>query len=257
MFTVNFITNYYFIKKHFQSIRSEYVLRSSSDMSISLNVSFSCKDLCNKTFLFIPFTKRVFAGLIFKKFPSLKSIFFLTIFPFFTMFAQSGSEALSNFLTAMNSLESIRANINFNGMTGIMSYKKPNSLYVKFSDGRVISANGRYLWFYNPARTIAGKQDLTGVTGGLYGLLSGYESVSVSGSTLRLFSETKAYEEIIIQMTPNYLLKSIRMKPRGSARMIEISLSNVQTNIGLPASLFNYHPPSTAQIVENPLNQRE
>lgn len=194
---------------------------------------------------------------LFRYFPGFKSIFFLTYLPFFSIFSQSGNEALSNFLTAMNSLESIRANINVNGMTGVMSYKKPNSLYVKFSDGRVISANGRYLWFYNPSRTIAGKQDLTGATGGLYGLLNGYESALVSGTTLKLSSEKKEYEEIIIQMTPNYLLKSIRMKPRGSTRVIDISLSNIQTNIGLPASLFNYHPPSNAQIVENPLNQRE
>lgn len=186
-----------------------------------------------------------------------KVIFFLISFPFYSTFTQEGTESLSNFLATMNSLESIRANISINGMSGIMSYKKPNSLYVKFSDGRVISANGRYLWFYNPTRGIAGKQDLSGGTGGLYGLLNGYESVSASGNTLKLQSEKKGYEEITIQTTPNNLLKYIRMKPRGGSRVIEISLSNIQTNIGLPASLFNYHPPSNAQIVENPLNQRE
>jgi outer membrane lipoprotein carrier protein len=47
------------------------------------------------------------------------------------------------------------------------------------------------------------------------------------------------------------------MKRRGDSDYYEISLSGVQTDIGLPASIFNYHPPSSAQIVENPLNQRE
>ena len=88
-------------------------------------------------------------------------------------------------------------------------------------------------------------------------MLSGYENVSATGTTIRLTSEKKAYEEIIVSMTPNNILRSIRMKPRGRDSYTEISLSGVQTNIGLPASIFNYHPPSSAQIVENPLNQRE
>ncbi len=213
--------------------------------------TLNSKDMVAKKRNFFPFQKGYTSLFLFK------SIFFLILFPFFPIFSQGGGEVLSNFLTSMNSLESIRANITINGTTGVMSYKKPSSLYVKFSDGRVISANGRHLWFYNPAKAIAGKQDLSGETSGLYGLLNGYESISVSGTSLKLTSETKGYEEILIQMTPNYLLKSIRMKPRGSNQTIEISLSNMQTNIGLPASLFNYHPPSNAQIVENPLNQRE
>ncbi|MCB1178184.1 MAG: outer membrane lipoprotein carrier protein LolA, partial [Leptospiraceae bacterium] len=124
-------------------------------------------------------------------------------------------------------------------------------------DGRVISANGRHLWFYNPARAIAGKQDLKGGTGGLYGLLNGYESVTSSGRTLKLQSSKKYYEEIIINLTPNNMLQSIRMKRKGADSAIEISFSGIQTNLGLPSSIFNYHPPSSAQIVENPLNQRE
>lgn len=191
------------------------------------------------------------------KYSNSKIIFFLICFPFVSIIPENEQEMLSNFLATMNSLESIRANISINGMTGVMSYKKPSSLYVKFSDGRVISANGRYLWFYNPARGIAGKQDLSGASGGLYGLLNGYESISASGNFLKLQSEKKYYEEIIIQTTSNNILKSIRMKPKGGSKILEISLSNIQTNIGLPSSLFNYHPPANAQIVENPLNQRE
>lgn len=180
--------------------------------------------------------------------------FFLSIF---SLSAESGEELLSSFLSTMNSFESIRASITFNGMSGLLSYKKPHHLYLNLSDGRIISANGRHLWFYNPARAIAGKQDLKGGSGGLYGLLNGYETVTSSGKTLRLQSTKKHYEEITITLTPNNMLKTIRMKPRGSSNAIEISLSGVQTNLGLPSSIFNYHPPSNAQIVENPLNQRE
>ncbi|MDX1960512.1 MAG: outer membrane lipoprotein carrier protein LolA [Leptospiraceae bacterium] len=171
--------------------------------------------------------------------------------------AQSGEELLASFLGTMNSIDSFRGSITIAGQSGTISYKKPHNLQVKFSDGRIISANGSKLWFYNPARGIAGNQDLRGGTGGLYGLLSGYESVTASGKTLRLVSSKKGYEEIIISLTPNNLLRTIRMRPRGGTEFMEISISGLQTNIGLPASLFNFHPPSNAQVVENALNQRE
>jgi outer membrane lipoprotein carrier protein len=173
------------------------------------------------------------------------------------IYSQSGQEMLSSLLNTMNSTESFRANIVINGSSGLISYKKPHNLYIKFSDGRILSANGKHLWFYNPAKTIAGKQDLKGLTGGLNSLLSGYESVSARGNSIILESEKKAYEEITVTLGPNNFLRSIRLKPRGSSNFTELSLSGVQTNIGLPASIFNYHPPSSAQIVENPLNQRE
>jgi outer membrane lipoprotein carrier protein len=173
------------------------------------------------------------------------------------IFSQSGEELLSQLFSKMSSLESIRANVSINGTTGLLSYKHPHNLYLKLSDGRIISANGRSLWFYNPARAIAGKQDLKGSTGGLRGLLSGYETITASGKVIKLQSEKKTYEEIIVSLSPDNVLKSIRMKKRGDSDYYEISLSGVQTDIGLPASIFNYHPPSSAQIVENPLNQRE
>lgn len=174
-----------------------------------------------------------------------------------SLHAQSGEELLSLLFSKMSSVESIRANVSINGTTGLLSYKQPHNLYLKLSDGRIISANGRFLWFYNPSRAIAGKQDLKGTSGGLRGLLSGYETITASGRVIRLQSEKKAYEEILVSLSPDNVLKSIRMKRRGDSEYYEISLSGVQTDIGLPASIFNYHPPSSAQIVENPLNQRE
>ncbi|HMV40973.1 MAG TPA: outer membrane lipoprotein carrier protein LolA [Leptospiraceae bacterium] len=171
--------------------------------------------------------------------------------------AESGEELLNSIIGTMNSFESFRANISIDGLTGSISYKRPGSLNVKFSDGRVLSGNGRYLWIYSPARGIAGKQDLKGLTGGLGGLLSGYESVTSSGKVLKLKSENKYYEEIIVSVTPNNIIKSLRLRAKGRPDFMEISFSGVQTNIGLSSSIFNFHPPANAQIVENPLNQRE
>jgi outer membrane lipoprotein carrier protein len=174
------------------------------------------------------------------------------------VYSQSGSEALAKMLQKMGSLSSLRANININGtLTGVLSYKAPYQIHVKFSDGRVISANKNVVMVYSPASYIAGKQDLTGGTGGLSGLLSGYETVTQMGNTVKLQSRTKGYEEIIVGMTSDYYLKSLRMKPKGSSNYTDISISITGKDIGLPSSLFNYHPPGSTQVVENPLNQTE
>ncbi|MBE7413192.1 MAG: outer membrane lipoprotein carrier protein LolA [Leptospiraceae bacterium] len=158
----------------------------------------------------------------------------------------------------MNSFETIRANVTINGtLSGVLSYKRPNQMHIKLSDGRVISANGRVLWIYSPASAVAGKQDLKGTGGGISSLLSGYEDVLSTGKVFRLKSSTKAYEEIIVSVGPNNILKAIRLKPQGKTDYTDISFSAVQTNVGLASNLFNFHPPANAQIVENPFNQRQ
>ena len=133
-----------------------------------------------------------------------------------------------------------------------------NLLHVKFSDGRVISANGRFLWIYSPRNGIAGKQDLDPGRGtsGIAGILSGYENVTVMGSTIVLKSDVKHYKEIRLVTGGNSIPKALQLKSQGG-KLTNISLTGVQTNVGLPSNLFNFHPPASAQIVENPLNQRE
>lgn len=193
---------------------------------------------------------------------ALKSFFsflFYLIFSFFQYTAaQSGNELLSSVIAKMNGLQSLKARINIDGtLTGELYYQRPYNIHVKLSDGRIISANKNIIWVYSPSRMIAGRQDLRGGTGGISGLLSGYESVTSSGNRLTLKSNTKAYSEIVVVVSPDHLIRSIRMKRKGSESSKTINLSISATNIGLPSNLFNFHPPSSAQIVENPLNQKE
>ncbi|MCK6382337.1 MAG: outer membrane lipoprotein carrier protein LolA [Leptospiraceae bacterium] len=181
-------------------------------------------------------------------------VFFYIDFPVFS----EPQDELKAFLSSMNSFETIRANVTINGtLSGVLSYKRPNQMHIKLSDGRVISANGRVLWIYSPASAVAGKQDLKGTGGGISSLLSGYEDVLSTGKVFRLKSSTKAYEEIIVSVGPNNILKAIRLKPQGKTDYTDISFSAVQTNVGLASNLFNFHPPANAQIVENPFNQRQ
>lgn len=192
----------------------------------------------------------------------LKSLFFVffvfSICTSFSPFLLSQSSKLSKVIAKMNSLSSFRAKINIDGtLTGTLSYKRPYNLHVKLSDGRIISANKNYLWVYSPSRMIAGRQDLRGGTGGLASLLSGYESVKEMGNTIKLRSSTGRYEEVTVVVTGDNYLRSLKMKPRGSSSYRTVNLSIIGKNIGLPSNLFNFHPPPSAQIVENPLNQKE
>jgi len=175
----------------------------------------------------------------------------------FSLQAEDGNARLSAVIGKLNSLESFRATITINGsMTGVLSYKNPYQLHVRFNDGRILSSNGKVLWFYNPDSSIAGKQDLKGVSGGIGGLLSGYESVTVSGKTFRLISPSKRYTEIILVVSDNDLPRVIKMK-KSDEEITEVTFSGIATNIGLGTGLFNFQPPTSSQIVENPLNQKE
>jgi len=171
--------------------------------------------------------------------------------------AQDGRDKLNSIIGRLNSLDSFRATVTVNGgLTGIISYKNPYQLHVRLNDGRIISSNGKTLWFYNPDSSISGKQDLKGVSGGLGGFLSGYENVTVSGKTFRLTSPTKRYTEVILVVSDNDMPRVLKMK-KEDEEVTEIAFSGIATNIGLGTSLFNFQPPTSSQIVENPLNQKE
>ena len=181
----------------------------------------------------------------------------LLIIPVYGYFADNG--VVNSVLRKMNSYSSFRANITIdNVVTGQLSYKRPNLLHVKFSDGRVISANGRFLWIFSPQNRIAGKQDLDQEKGtaGIAALLRGYDEVNVIGSTIDLKSSSKYYAEVKIVTSDDFMPKLILLKNK-KGKSTSIKLSGIQTNVGLPSNLFNFHPPSNAQIIENPLNQRE
>ncbi|GBF48579.1 outer membrane lipoprotein-sorting protein [Leptospira ryugenii] len=171
--------------------------------------------------------------------------------------AQDGRERLNAVLAKINSLETFRATVTINGtLTGVLSYKNPFQLHVRLNDGRIISSNGKVLWFYSPDTSVSGRQDLKGGSAGLAGLLSGYETVTVSGRTFRLTSPSKRYSEIILIVSDNDLPRVIKMK-RDDEEITEIAFSGIATNIGLGTALFNFQPPTSSQIVENPLNQKE
>jgi outer membrane lipoprotein carrier protein len=172
--------------------------------------------------------------------------------------SQDGKDALNQLLSNFNQLESFRANFTYNNsLAGTLSYQAPLQFHAKLSDGRVLSANGKTFWFFSPERQISAKQELKNSTGGLSGLLSGYDEVSISGKTLRLKSAKKYYDDVTVIMTEDSLPRVIRLKNSSKDTSTELVFSQIQTNLGLSRDLFNFQPPYNSQIVENPLNERE
>lgn len=163
---------------------------------------------------------------------------------------------LSSFITKLDSLESLRANVTINNsISGILSYKNPANIHFKLFDGRIIASNGKTLWFYSPERMVTGKQELKGFSSGIQGLVHGYEDHSY-GKTIKLKSENRSYSEIQIVVDNDSLPRSIRLVKKDDT-ITEILFSNITINLGLPSSLFNFQPPTSSIVVENPLNDKE
>ncbi|MCB1172590.1 MAG: outer membrane lipoprotein carrier protein LolA [Leptospiraceae bacterium] len=160
----------------------------------------------------------------------------------------------------MASLRVFRATVSFGtggGMTsGVLSYQNGKT-HFKLSDGRVVAGNGRNMVVYSPATGTAGKQSMVGGGGGLGWLLSGFEwRVGGNAATGKAVDPGAKVQEVQIVWGANNILRSLKVKRAGSEAPFRITLSNVRTAGGFPASLFSYKPPSGSRTVENPLDQR-
>jgi len=132
---------------------------------------------------------------------------------------------------------------------GKIFYQAPNKVHIKMS-GSVLASNGRYIWTYNSSTGLCGKQDAGGASGGILGLLRGYIG-TVRGSSLVFKNKEGFYDEITVK-TSNGMVRSVRLK-RGSETST-VSFSGIKIGAGMRASLFNYKPPPSARLIENPLN---
>lgn len=137
--------------------------------------------------------------------------------------------------------------------TGEIYYQYPNKLHIQLSDKRVIATNGKYLWVYEPETKICARQMVKEETsGGLFYLLKGGYTVQEENGRY-IFKRPGALMHEVTIKVENSILKSIQFKV--AEDIINVSFSNVVTNTGMKASLFNYKPDPDAQLIENPLNK--
>ena len=133
--------------------------------------------------------------------------------------------------------------------TGKIMYQYPGKLRLETATG-IIATNGTHLWIHNKASAICARQDVSGVSGGLLGVLSRYEGVAQGGSFV--FKKPGAYYDEIIVQAAGGMIRSVKLKH--DEESTTYSFSNVQIDTGISGAMFNYKP-SGAQIIENPLNQ--
>ncbi len=170
------------------------------------------------------------------------------------LYAQDALSALKAAAGGMYS--SFTANFTYTSSGGAVNsgkiyYQYPNKLHVRTSNGGVIATNGTHLWIYNPASAICARQDVGGSSGGIIGLLSGYEG-QIRGNSY-VFRKPGAYYEEVVVTVSNGMIASVRLRHEDETSVY--SFSGIQLDAGIKGSLFTFKPPANAQLVENPLNR--
>jgi outer membrane lipoprotein-sorting protein len=136
----------------------------------------------------------------------------------------------------------------------------PGKIYVKFSSpsNKVVVANGKKLWVYDPGSSICGIQDLAGNgSGGIASLVNDYLAIVTSqgtgGYTLKLKNSNRTYSEIVLILDSSFMLKKATLKSK-DGESISFTLSNIDTSASVMKNLFDFSVPANTQVVKNPLN---
>ena len=122
-------------------------------------------------------------------------------------------------------------------------------MYLQKSDGSVVATNGHFLWLFRAKSYICIRQDVGGLSGGLLPTLSKY-SGQIQGNNFIFTNEALPIKQIIV-LVEGKIVKNIRFLREDS--QYTVSFSNLSVG-GVKASLYNFKPPVSAQLIINPLN---
>ncbi|MBN1531699.1 MAG: outer membrane lipoprotein carrier protein LolA [Spirochaetes bacterium] len=165
--------------------------------------------------------------------------------------------------------------------SGIIKYRASDNLLIEFHQppGQRIVSNGRVMWIYIPSMNVVAEQNLKAESAGLF------SSNTKSGLT-RLFSKyhyrfaskeqpetqsdgSKFYTLYLKQRETRSGFRTLQLwisedyfitKAKGetsTGKVIEITFSNIRTNVSLPSSLFRFDVPSRARVIKNPMISEE
>jgi outer membrane lipoprotein carrier protein len=195
----------------------------------------------------------------------------------------TGADVLRRASAAYANVKSLRADFtqkrenpilgSTNVSRGTLYQKRPDRFLMKFSDpaGDVIVSDGRYFWLYYPsadARQVLRAPASSNAAGGVD------LQAQFLGDPLRRFTHTYHGSETVsgrkthvITMVPkeNVGYRSLKVWVDAQDALVrrfvltesngvvqEITLSNLAVNPTLSNSLFEFTPPATAKIIENP-----
>ncbi len=164
--------------------------------------------------------------------------------------------------------------------TGIIKYKANNKLYIEFSQpyGQKIISNGKMMWIYIPAMNVVAEQDLnsgsgifsTGTRSGLSWLFSKYhyrfaskeqpETQDDGSRRYTLFLKQKesrsGFRKLQLWISEKYFILRARGETT-TGKTIDISFSDLKTNVQLPNGIFKLDVPARARVIKNPMISEE
>lgn len=167
-----------------------------------------------------------------------------------------------------------------NNQTGILRFKSADKLLMEFfqpSRQKIVS-DGKMMWVYIPSLNVVAEQDLlsdsglftSGSEAGLNRLFSKYhyrfaskdepETMKDGSKMYTLVLKQKesrgGYKTINLWITENFFIQ----KAEGftsSGKKVEITLSDIKTNVDLPNGIFKFDIPATARVIKNPMISEE
>ena len=164
--------------------------------------------------------------------------------------------------------------------TGTLSFKSSDKLLMEFTSParQKIVSNGQMMWVYIPSMNVVAEQDLTSESGlfasgseaGLNRLFSKYhyrfaskeepETMKDGSKQYTLVLKQKetrgGYKTINLWISEDYFIKRAEGLT-SSGKKIEITLSNIKTDVDLPNALFKFDIPASARIIKNPMLSEE
>lgn len=164
--------------------------------------------------------------------------------------------------------------------TGVLRFKASDKLLMEFyqpSRQKIVS-NGQMMWVYIPSMNVVAEQDLmsdsglftSGSEAGLNRLFSKYhyrfaskdEPENMKDGT-RMYTlilkqkESRAgYKTINLWVSENFFIQ----KAEGytsSGKKVDITLTDITTNVDLPNGIFKFDIPATARVIKNPMISEE
>ncbi len=163
---------------------------------------------------------------------------------------------------------------------GVIKYKASNRLLLQFysPQGQKIVSNGKMMWIYIPSMNVVAEQDLkgdggifsTGTKTGLKRLFSKYhyrfagkEQPEVQKNGPKMYTlylkqkeSRSGYRTLRLWVSEDFMIRKAKGET-SSGKKIEITFSDIKTNINLPNGLFKFDVPARARVIKNPMISEE
>ncbi|MBN2160646.1 MAG: outer membrane lipoprotein carrier protein LolA [Spirochaetes bacterium] len=164
--------------------------------------------------------------------------------------------------------------------TGTIKYKSNNKLRIEFTQpyGQKIISNGKMMWIYIPSMNVVAEQDLDsesnifapGTRTGLTWLFSKYHYRFASKEQPETMDDgTKRYTLILKQKESRSGYRTMKLwvseryfivRAEGetsTGKKVDITFSNLKTNVDLPNGIFKMDIPAQARVIKNPMITEE